>query len=55
MLRPRLKSSNLESVGYDTETMTLEVEFKSRAVYQHYAVPAAVYAGLMRACSKGHT
>jgi hypothetical protein len=53
MPRTRVRSSNLESVGYDPETKTLEVEFKGRTVYQYYGVPEAMFVGLMKARSKG--
>lgn len=53
MQRQYVESSNLRSVGYDAEHEILEIEFKSGSVYQYYNVPAAVYAGLLSASSKG--
>ncbi len=53
MSREPVSSSNLRSVGYDGWTGTLEVEFRSGAIYQHYGVPASLYHGLMDAISKG--
>ena len=53
MLREQVSSSNLVSVGYDTATQVLEVEFHSGGVYQYYGVPAALYEGLMAASSHG--
>jgi hypothetical protein len=49
-----VSSSNLASVGYDSATRTLRVEFRSGAVYEYYDVPEAEYQGLMDASSKGH-
>lgn len=48
-----VSSSNLASVGYDSTTRTLRVEFKSGAVYEYSDVPEAAYQGLMDASSKG--
>jgi len=38
MNRNPVNSSNLKSVGYDPETMILEVEFKGGGVYQYKGV-----------------
>jgi len=48
-----VSSSNLASVGYDSTTRTLRVEFRSGAVYEYDNVPEAEYQGLMNASSKG--
>jgi hypothetical protein len=48
-----VSSSNLASVGYDSETQTLRVEFNSGGIYEYYNVPEAEYQGLMNASSKG--
>lgn len=53
MNRTPVKSSNLSSVGYDSATQTLEVEFHSTGVYQYLNVPAYRHAGLMSAASHG--
>lgn len=53
MQRYSVASSNLASVGYDTATQTLEIEFLSGWVYQYYNVPENLYEQLMRAGSKG--
>ena len=53
MRRYSVASSNLASVGYDTPTQTLEVEFLSGSVYQYYNVPENIYEQLMQAGSKG--
>lgn len=48
-----VKSSDLKSVGYDTLTQTLVIEFNSGGVYQYTNVPKSVYTGLMSASSHG--
>ena len=53
MIRERVESSNLVSVGYDGDTAMLEIEFKGNSVYQYFDVPEMVYRGLMQASSKG--
>lgn len=46
-------SSNLVSVGYDSDSMTLEVEFGSGSIYQYFDVPAVEYEQLIAASSVG--
>lgn len=53
MLRTPVSSSDIQSVGYDPQTQTLEIEFNSGGVYQYFHVPASVYQGLMNAGSHG--
>ena len=53
MPRTPVRSSNIASIGYDESTSTLEVEFRTGAVYQYYEVPKRVYVGLMNASSHG--
>jgi len=53
MERRPVISSNLKSVGYDTDSQMLEVEFHSGAVYQYYGVPQSLYEGLLNAPSHG--
>lgn len=53
MERTPVSSSNIESVGYDAATRTLEVEFLSGSVYQYSNVPADKFTGMMNASSKG--
>ena len=53
MERQQVTSSNLSSVGFDEETSTLEIGFKSGFVYQYYGVPYHLYNSLMFARSKG--
>jgi hypothetical protein len=40
-------------VGYDAESSTLGVRFKSGGAYEYYGVPEHVYHGLLTASSVG--
>jgi tyrosyl-tRNA synthetase len=51
--RNLVDSSNIKSIGYDSNSKTLEVEFQSGAVYQYYDVPENIYAELMNTNSYG--
>ena len=53
MERTSVSSSNLNSVGYDEQSMTLEVEFKDGTLYQYFDVPTAVHQELLGAGSVG--
>ena len=48
-----VKSTTLATVTYDDTRDLLQLEFRSRAVYQYLGVPAAMYAALLCAPSKG--
>lgn len=53
MKRQSVSSSNISSIGYDSESHTLEIEFHSGGVYQYFAVPQSIYDELMHASSHG--
>ena len=53
MTKEYVDSSTLQSVGYNEEYQTLEVEFRNGAVYQYYNCPKLMYDELMSAPSKG--
>ena len=53
MNRIPVSSSHLSSVGYDSVSLTLEIEFKEGAVYQYFDVPEFEHQGLMQATSHG--
>jgi len=53
MDRVPVSSSNLASVGYDSGSSTLEIEFNGGGVYQYYDVPEHVHTDLMGAGSLG--
>lgn len=50
--RTAVVSSLLASMGYSTDA-TLELEFRSGAIYRYFAVPHVVVQGLIAAESKG--
>ena len=53
MKRSPVNSSNVLSVGYDTTTSTMEVEFKNGDIYQYYEVAERIYQNLINAASVG--
>ncbi len=53
MERISVKSSNINSIGYDETSKILEIEFNSGWIYQYYEVPLEVYQKLMNAPSHG--
>lgn len=53
MERVSVTSSNIETVGYDSDSSTLEVEFKNGAIYQYFDVPQHIYEALRDASSVG--
>jgi hypothetical protein len=46
-------SSTLAAVAYDPARATLRIEFRDRAVYDYFRVPAEVHQALLHASSKG--
>ena len=48
-----VESTTLVAVGYDKTHETLQLEFRSRAVYRYFGVPCSVYEALVAAPSKG--
>ena len=53
MIRQRVHSSDLESIGYEEATQTLEIEFHGSHIYQYSNVPINLYEGLIHASSHG--
>lgn len=53
MQRTKVESSNLESIGYDKDSRTLEIEFKSGKIYQYTNVPEPEHQALLAADSIG--
>jgi len=51
--RTPVRSSALQSVGYDQEQRVLEIEFTNGAVYRYFDVRPEVHRGLMAAESHG--
>lgn len=53
MERESVTSSNIDSIGYDESSETLEIEFLNGGVYQYFDVPKSVYYEMMSAASHG--
>lgn len=53
MNRVNVVSSNIASIGYDSDRGILEIEFLNGSVYQYYDVPEYVYDEIMSAGSHG--
>ena len=53
MLRARVESSNIATVGYDEEQQILEITFRDGRVYHYLEVPPERALSLLRAESKG--
>ena len=53
MNETKVESTTLLSLAYDGVREILQLEFRSRAIYHYYGVPAAVYEALLYAPSKG--
>lgn len=53
MERDAVTSSNIESIGYDAKTKTLEVEFRGGKVYQYAGVPKKIFEDVKNAPSVG--
>lgn len=54
MQRTPVTSSDIASIGYDSQLKTLEIEFHSKhSVYQYFNVPEQAYNELMNARSHG--
>jgi hypothetical protein len=53
MKRQRVSSEAIVSVGYDVDSQTLEVEFRSGYVYQYFDVPPPEFIRLVNAQSIG--
>lgn len=55
MLRTDVVSSNIKSIGYDPQSKTLEVEFRSGKVYQFAPVSTYVHLEIMSSDSIGRS
>lgn len=53
MKRDHVESSNIESIGYDSKSQTLEIEFLNGTIYQYFDVPETVFEEFMGADSHG--
>jgi len=48
-----VESTTLATIAYDEARKLLQLEFRSRAIYQYFGVPVAMYQALLGAPSKG--
>jgi hypothetical protein len=48
-----VESTTLSTVTYDDARELLQLEFRSRAIYQYFGVPVGVHTALLHAPSKG--
>lgn len=53
MKRSPIASSNIKSIGYDENRLTLEIEFTGGAVFQYFDVPEKTYVGIISSASIG--
>ena len=53
MERTPVSSSNIQSIGYDSDTQTLEIEFIKSGAYQYHGVPPGEHEAMMNSDSKG--
>ena len=53
MMRQSVFSSNINSVGYNKETFTLEIEFHHGGIYIFYNISPTIFHELMASTSKG--
>ena len=48
-----VESTTLAGLAYDDAHEILQVEFRSRAIYRYFGVPAPIYEALLATPSKG--
>jgi hypothetical protein len=53
MERVSVTSSAIQSIGYDPDSQTLEIEFKTGRVYQYLGVPQDEHDAMMNCESQG--
>lgn len=53
MNKQQVTSSNIESVGYDSDEQTMEVTFLNGATYQYFDVPEEIFTSMINADSVG--
>ncbi len=53
IIKTRVRSSNIHSIGYDSVNKILQVEFLNGGVYEYYDVPEIIFKEFMKAESKG--
>jgi len=51
--RSAVRSTDIAIVGYEKDTQTLEIAFRSGHIYRYRDVPEAIYESLMKSESHG--
>jgi hypothetical protein len=52
-LMTKVKSSNIDSIGHDSEKKLLYIKFLSGGLYSYYPVDTSMFVKFMKAKSKG--
>jgi len=53
MHREQVNSSNIKSIGYESNSKTLEIEFRDGGIYQYFNVTSNIYKEFISAPSIG--
>ncbi|MDF7760480.1 KTSC domain-containing protein [Kosakonia cowanii] len=53
MLHHPVTSSRIASVGYDSQSRTLEIRFHDKRAYQYHEVPERIFTVFLTVVSKG--
>jgi hypothetical protein len=53
MNKTPVTSSNIDSIGYDPDSQTLEIEFKNGSTYQYFDIPELIHTELINSDSIG--
>lgn len=53
MKRTPVRSSNISSVGFDPDSLILQIEFNNGSIYDYFRVPTQHFEGLLSASSAG--
>jgi hypothetical protein len=53
MHREQVSSSNIKSIGYESNSKTLEIEFRDGGIYQYFNVTSNIYEELISTPSIG--
>ncbi len=48
-----VESSNIDKIGHDEDSNTLQIEFKNGGTYQYFDVENNIYEAMLNANSKG--
>jgi hypothetical protein len=54
MDRMKVESSNIAEIGYDPDSLTLEIKFNSGGIYQYWPITLGGWNAFLKAESKGN-